>query len=160
MMITVRRLHPEETRIFLEVHHAAVRGIAAADYPSEVIEAWAPLPITDQNVERALLNPDNELRFAAVSGGEIVGIGAVVLHQRELRACYVAPGAARSGVGSAIVGELERTARAHHLTFLELDSSLAATAFYLRFGYRILERSIHRLGSGQPMACIKMRKDL
>lgn len=160
MTIIVRRLHPEETRIFLEVHHAAVRGIAAVDYPSEVIEAWAPLPITQRHVERALSNSDSELRFAAISAGEIVGVGAVLLNRHELRACYVAPGAARCGVGSAIVRELERTAVEHHLTCLQLDSSLAATAFYLRLGYRILEPSIHRLGSGQPMACIKMRKDL
>jgi hypothetical protein len=30
---------PEDARTFLEIHHAAVRGIAAKDYSSAVIEA-------------------------------------------------------------------------------------------------------------------------
>lgn len=34
----------------------AVRGIAGRNYPPAVIEAWAPLPITDRHVEAVLLN--------------------------------------------------------------------------------------------------------
>ena len=29
---------------FLEIHHAAVRGNAAKDYPASVVEAWARTP--------------------------------------------------------------------------------------------------------------------
>ena len=36
----------EDARAFLEVHHGAVRELAADDYPLDVIGAWAPLPIT------------------------------------------------------------------------------------------------------------------
>lgn len=37
LAVTVREMRAEEARMFLEVHRAAVRGIAAKDYPSEAI---------------------------------------------------------------------------------------------------------------------------
>ena len=159
MTILVRPLLVHEARAFLDVHHAAVRGLAAHDYPTEIIEAWAPLPITDKHVERVAMNPAGEIRFAAVIGEDIVGIGAVILARRELRACYVAPHATRQGVGRRIVDEIERTARDNRLDSLWLDSSLAATLFYERLGYVVVRPGVHILGSGQPMACIKMRKN-
>jgi putative acetyltransferase len=159
-MITVRQMRAEDARAFLEVHHAAVRGIAAPDYPLAVIEAWATLPVTDRTVAGFLANPDDEIRLVAEIDGEIVGVGAVVPSKAELRACYVAPGAARRGVGSALVREIERIAREHDLTFLELDSSVTAEPFYTALAYEVRERGEHILGSGQPMACVRMRKDL
>lgn len=123
-------------------------------------EAWAPLPITQEHVARVLANPDGEIRFAAVAGEQMLGIGALVLDRCELRACYVAPNVARNGVGAKIVGEIEKTARDSSLDWLWLDSSLTAEPFYLQLGYVAAERRIHILGSGYPMTCIKMRKDL
>jgi putative acetyltransferase len=150
----------EDAWAFLAVHRAAIREIAAADYPAVVIEAWAPLPVTEDDVERLLVNRDGEVRLVAELGGRIVGLGAIVPQNAELRACYVAPGAARTGVGTAIVREIERIARQHRLAFLELDSSLTAEPFYRSLGYVALGRIVHRLGSGQPMASVKMRKNL
>jgi putative acetyltransferase len=160
MAVSLRRLRPDETRTFLEVHHTAVRVTAATDYSSEVVEAWAPLPITEDAVQSVLASAAAEIRVAAVSREKIVGIGVVVPNRCELRACYVSPDTARSGVGKAIVGELERIARADGAPFLELDSSLTAEAFYLKLGYRVLGRGGHVLASGHRMACVKMRKEL
>ena len=97
MSIEVREMLNDDALAFLQVHHAAVRGIAAKDYPPEVVEDWAPMPITNQSIERFLTNPDGELRLVAEIDGRIVGIGALVLAKSELRACYVAPQAARDG---------------------------------------------------------------
>jgi putative acetyltransferase len=158
MPIKLREMRPEDARRFLEVHRAAVRGIAAKDYPTEVIEDWAGLPVTEQSIERFLSNPDDEIRLVAETDGVIVGIGCLVAAQCELRACYVAPQAARSGVGSALVREIERIARSRGLTYLEMDSSVTAEPFYLYHGYTSLERGEHVLGSGRRMACVKMKK--
>jgi hypothetical protein len=61
MTMAVRPVLSHEAKTFLEVHHAAVRGIAAADYPPEVIEAWAPLPITEAHIARVSMNPESEI---------------------------------------------------------------------------------------------------
>src|SRR5213596_235568 len=159
MSVTVRSMRVEDARRFLEVHHAAVRGIAIKDYPAAVIEAWAP-PITDQVIERFLANRDREVRLVAEIDGEPVGIGAIVVSNAELRACYVAPSAARRGVGSALVSEIERIAREHRLDHLQLESSITAEPFYSALGYQVESRGEHLLSPGVPMAAVKMRKRL
>ena len=159
MSLTVRAMRQEDSRAFLEVHHAAVRGVAAKDYSSAVIEAWAPLPLTDAAIEAVRSNPDGEYRLVAEMDGQIVGIGALAVRTAELRACYVAPEATRQGVGSALVREIERAARERNLTFLELDSSVTAEPFYRAHGYEVRGQGEHILGAGRCMACVKMRKD-
>ena|SRR5437588_1756281 len=160
MSVSIRHMRPEEARRFLEIHHESVRGIAVKDYPASVIDAWAPLPITDEVVERFLRNRDDEVRLIAEIDGQPVGIGALVLGNSELRACYVVPSAARRGVGAAIVAEIERIAREHRLGYLRLESSLTAEPFYTTLGYAVEERGEHVLESGVPMAAVKMRKQL
>src|SRR6266851_5159468 len=160
MPISVRLMRPEEGHRFLEIHHAAVREIAAKDYPVNVIEAWAPLPITDKAVEALRANHDNEIRLIAEIDGEAVGIGALVVKNSELRACYVAPRASRKGVGSALVAEIERIAREHGLTYLHLESSTTAEGFYAAMGYDVEERGEFVLRSGTSMAAVKMRRSL
>jgi putative acetyltransferase len=156
----IREMRPEEARVFLEVHHAAVRGLAAESYSPEVIDAWAPLPILDEHVEKVRSNPDRELRLIAEIDGEVVGIGSLVAKNDELRACYVAPQSSRRGVGSALVRAIELAARKQGIKLLHLDSSTMAEPFYAALGYEARERGEHILGNGRPMACVKMLKRL
>jgi putative acetyltransferase len=92
--------------------------------------------------------------------GEPVGIGAIVVSNSELRACYVAPSAARRGVGSALVATIEQIAREHLLDHLDLESSITAEPFYSALGYRVESRGEHFLSPGVTMAAVKMRKRL
>jgi putative acetyltransferase len=159
MSVTIREMRPEEARAFLEVHHSAVRGLATADYPPEVIEAWAPWPITDEHVDFVRSNAEGEYRLVAENGGRIVGIGCLVARKKELRACYVLPSASRNGVGTAILRALEHAARDQGATALDVDASLNAEAFYRSRGYEVCGRGEHVLNSGARMACLRMRKD-
>jgi putative acetyltransferase len=158
--IVVREMRSTDARAFLEVHHAAARGTAVVDYPLTVIEAWAPMPVTEEACEQVRANRENEYRLIAEIDGQVVGIGALVFESSELRACYVAPAAGRRGVGSALVHGIERAARERGLSVLELDSSITAERFYRKQGYEVRERTEHILGNGQRMACVKMRKSL
>jgi putative acetyltransferase len=158
--VVIREMRPEDARAFLEIHHAAVRGVAANDYPPEVIDAWAPAELTDEAVAFVRANPEDELRLIAEIGGRIVGVAAFVAANAELRACYVAPEASRRGVGSALVRKLEQVAHEQGLAFLELDSSVTAAPFYDTLGYETRERGEHVLANGQRMACVRMRKTL
>lgn len=159
-LVVIREMRPKDAQAFLEVHHAAVRGIAVKDYPLAVIEAWAPMPVTEDAIEWVRANPDKEFRLIAEIAGRVVGIGAAVFESVELRACYVAPDAGRKGVGSALVKKIEHAAREQGAPRLELDSSLTAESFYRTIGYEVVERGEHVLGNGQRMACVKMRKEL
>jgi GNAT superfamily N-acetyltransferase len=158
--VVVREMRPEDAHAFLGVHHAAVRSTAVKDYPLAVIEAWAPMPVTEDAIELVLANSDKEFRLIAEIAGRVVGVGAAVFENLELRACYVTPNASRKGVGSALVKEIERAARELRVPRLELDSSLTAEPFYRTLGYEVVERGEHVLGNGQRMACVRMRKEL
>lgn len=154
-------MRDDEARTFLEIHGRSVRGLAAQHYPAGVIEAWAgPVPVTDKGIQHFLVNPDHEIRLLAELDGKLVGLGALVVDNAELRACYVAPEAARRGVGSALVREMERIARDRGLTHLELHASVNAEPFYAALGYEALEREEHSLRSGYRMEALKMRKTL
>lgn len=160
MSVSVRLMRPEDARQFLEIHRESVRGIAGKDYPSTVIDAWAPLPITEEMVNRFLSNPDQELRWIAEVEGAPVGIGALVVSNAELRACYVVPHAARRGVGTALVAQIERTAREHGLKYLRVTSSVTAEPLYSALGYVVEESGEFVLRSGTPMTAVRMRKEL
>ena len=155
----VRPAREEDARALLEVHRDAVHRLAAADYPAAVTAEWSP-PVDPARVAAFLRNPDGEVRLAAELEGRIVGFGALVPAEAELRACYVAARAARRGVGRALVGAIEAIARAEGLQRLTLDSSLTAVGFYRRLGYAVVAEGTHRLRSGGLMACVAMRKEL
>jgi putative acetyltransferase len=158
--ILLREMRADDAPQFLRVHHEAVWGIAAKDYAPEIIEEWAPMPISNEAIEFVAANPDNEVGIVAELDGEIVGIAVIIPKANELRACYVSPNAARMGVGSALVSKLEQIALEHGLEYLQLVSSITAEPFYASLGYEMLERSEHVLNTGGRMACVKMRKEL
>jgi GNAT superfamily N-acetyltransferase len=157
MPVFVRPMQAAEARRFLEIHHASVRSLAASDYPPSVIEAWVS-PITDERLQRFLQNRDSEIRLIAELDGEPVGIGALVVGNSELRACYVLPTVARRGIGTVIVAEIERLACEQGVRELHLESSVTAEPFYAALGYRVEKRGEHRIAPGVSMAAITMRK--
>lgn len=159
MAVVVRPMLADEARAFLDIHTRSVRGLAASHYPPEIIDAWV-VPATDENVGRFLENPDGELRLLAELDGSLVGLGCLVVQTAELRACYVAPEAARKGVGTALVREIERIAREQGLDHLHLDASINAEPFYSALGYEVVERGEHVWPSGQRMEAVMMRKML
>ena len=159
MAVIVRPMRADEGRTFLDIHTRSVRGLAAQHYSPEIIDGWAAR-ITDESVRALMRNPDGEIRLLAELDGQPVGLGALVVSKSELRACYVVPEAARKHVGSALVREIERIARDHGLTKLDLEASLNAEYFYAALGYAVVERHEHVLRSGLRMAAVKMQKEL
>jgi putative acetyltransferase len=159
MAVVVRPMLADEARAFLEIHTRSVRGLAASHYPPEVIEAWV-VPMTEEYLRGFIKNQDKEIRLVAEVDGSLVGLGCLVVQNAELRACYVAPEAARKGVGSALVREIERLAREHGLDHLHLDASTNAEPFYSALGYEVVERGEHVWPSGQRMEAVMMRKAL
>jgi GNAT superfamily N-acetyltransferase len=124
-----------------------------------VIEGWAP-PITDESVEAFVENPDQEICLVGELDGEIVGIGSVVPHLNELRACYVSPKGLRKGVGTRIVRELERIAVESGVRRLESVSTVTAVPFYRSLGYNMGPKVQHLTSTGVTMDSVEMSKEL
>ena len=156
--IKTRSAGDTDARVFLETLNVSIREVASADYPPEVIESWA-IPIGEKSLKYYADNPEGELRILAELDGEVVGIGATVISNSELRACYVAPKGLRQGVGGAIVKELERIGKAEGLGYFHLHATITAEPFYNALGYASLERIEHATLGGLPMAAVSMRKE-
>jgi putative acetyltransferase len=159
MHIQVRALRAGEGRVYLELLARSIRGLASHYYDPEVIAAWLT-PTDEDTLRRFELNPQSEVRLLAEVDGQPVGIGAMIVANSELRACYVAPEACRKGVGSALVREIETVAKKYGLTHLHLHGSVNAEPFYAALGYEVVERGEHVLSTGHRMAAVRMRKTL
>lgn len=155
--VAIRTAVHSDALVFLETLNASIRGVASADYPPEIIESWS-IPIGSKSLSRYAENPEGELRILAEIGDKVVGIGATVLANSELRACYVAPNGLRCGVGTALVQELERMAKANGLKHFQLTGTITAEPFYNALGYSSLQRVESPTRGGLMMAAIKMRK--
>ena len=159
MPCTVRALRDGELRLYVDIVNASVAGLAASHYSAEAIRGWL-VPTTEQTLADLAANPDHEIRLIAELDGRPAGIGALVLERSELLACYVLPAAARRGVGTALVAEIEARARASGLDHLRLSASLNAEPFYAALGYEVRERSDVVLPNGHRLAAVWMRKRL
>jgi putative acetyltransferase len=158
--ITVRSARIEDARGILEAHYSAVHETAARDYALEIRKSWS-LPVTPTRIDDYSRNAlPNETTVVADVDGRIAGFGVIIESANELRAVYVAAEFGRRGVGSALLRELERSAKQSGCAELHMDSSLTAAPFYLHHGYEELARAEHTLGSGSTMACVRMRKTL
>ena len=159
MDLILRALRPGEEREYLGIVNSAIRGLATKHYPAEAIAGWL-VPETKDTIRDLTLNSDNEIRLVAELDGVPVGIGALVVQNAELRACYVRPEAARRGCGRALVAEIERIAAEQDLTRLQVASSLNAEAFYAALGYGVRERSEVVLRNGHRLAAVWMEKKI
>lgn len=99
---------------------------------------------------------DDDHFTVAVRDDADVGFSHIVPDVGELHAVYVHPDHARSGVGSALLAELEGYARGYGLTKLTLQSSLNAVGFYERAGYNQTNRG----ESPGRVAVVEMEKYL
>jgi ribosomal protein S18 acetylase RimI-like enzyme len=90
---------------------------------------------------------------------QILGCGELVSPE-TLGAIYVAAPAGRRGVASALLRTLEAEARDMGMKVLRMESSLTAFAFYIKHGFRELERRRHPLADGLAMDCVFMEKML
>jgi putative acetyltransferase len=158
----IRRSTPNDAEGMLRAHYSAVHETAKRDYSDVVLNVWSS-PVDAQRIAayRAKMETDRSvISFVAVDdSGQVLGFGELVPPE-TLGAIYVAAPAGRHGVASALYRRLETEARDLGMHVLRMDSSLTAFSFYIRHGFRELERKTHPLGDGLAMACVLMEKKL
>jgi putative acetyltransferase len=157
--VLVRLAKPADAEAIIHVHYAAVHETAAAFYPSEIIEVWSRTPDEARyQWMRQTITQGEDVVVVAEDKSGILGFGLVISKLCELRALYVHPTAGRRGIGKKILRELETRAIAQGISYLQLNASLNAEAFYQANGYNALSRGTFRLSSKHEMDCVKMEK--
>jgi putative acetyltransferase len=151
----------EDAIAIVKAHFAAVHQTAAPFYSEEVINSWSR-PISNERVERIqrAIEDSDELFFVAKVDGSVVGFGSVVAQNNELRGLYVHPVYGRCGIGAQLLGVLEQIALEHGASYLQMNASVNAEAFYIKQGYQVVESGVHQLATCLEMNCVKMQKML
>lgn len=78
----------------------------------------------------------------------------------RIRAFFVDPAHARSGIASLLLERCEREAREHGFSRAELMATLPGVKFYSMRGYRSGERVQYEVGGGETIEFVPMHKDL
>jgi L-amino acid N-acyltransferase YncA len=154
----VRSVSLEDAEAIAECHKEAVEKKAAAFYGADVIDEWSRSPNRIERIRGEIKNQDF-IYLVACLGDSIVGYGIANPSAFELKS-LCARSNEKGRVGTSLLAALIDQCKKQNCAYLELSSSLNAERFYLDNGFRVLERSQHRLDSGVEMNCVRMRIEL
>jgi len=116
---------------------AALRETNAKDYSSEtinrVVDNFSPAAVRRLLVSRMV--------FVAFEGATIVGTAS--LDGAIVRTVFVSPSAQKHGIGSKLMAEIARAARANGIAVLSVPSSITAQGFYAKLGFEAVEDSYY-----------------
>ena len=123
--------------------HASVHQLAAGHYSRAQCEAWAP---ADFDAERWAAQIRRNRPWVAEDAGGLLGF-ADLQADGHIDLLFVAPAAARRGVGSARLQFVIAQARQQGMARLTADVSLSAEALFRRQGFVLLQRQqVERAG--------------
>jgi putative acetyltransferase len=152
----IRRATIDDADAICDLHIRSIRGLCAADYTPEQIEAWAGRKKPELYV-RAMAE-GGETMFVAVDEHDRIA-GFVAFKESEIYGLYVAPESVGQGAGSALLAVAEAAMRAAGVTEAKFRSTFTALTFYARRGYQRGEDAVSRM-SGVGIPCVWMSKTL
>jgi len=156
---TVRPATDGDVADVLDVHVASIRAFGPATYDDEQVDAWAHRPLGVASFRESVRNESTAI-VVAERDGEVAGFGRIRLDDGTVTAVYVHPDHARTGVGSALLADLESRADAAGQPTLTLRASLNAVPFYERAGYERRRVQTHATTGGVELDVVEMEKDL
>ncbi len=133
--LTLKRAEAKHVEGISNVIRDAIERVNAKDYPLAEIDRLVQ-NFSPENV-RELLKSRQTL--AALVAGNVVGTGAI--EGAHIKSVFVSPDWHRKGIGTALVGELEKIAASQGTETLEVSSSLSAIQFYAALGFIEKSRS-------------------
>lgn len=160
-MFKIRIANKSDAANIAAAHYDSIVSIGPSFYSLEIVNDWASGLTADLYVKAMKQGETFFIAIPEQSKHEVLGFSSHRIDENHHgTAVYVRGNAARSGVGSALYRSAEAAARFAGATTIEIDSSLAAVAFYKSQGFEELGKGEHRLESGTLMPCVFMRKIL
>lgn len=140
--IGLRPYLADDLKTCIVVFRAAIAEIASEDYSEDQCEAWAAVADDEKAFEKKL---SGALTLIATLDGAFAGFGSLK-GQDAIDMLYVAPAAARRGVGAALVDALSRLAAARGATKLTTEASDTAKPLFEKHGFTAERRNLVTLG--------------
>lgn len=151
----IRLAEPKNYEEMGEVFRQSIREIASKDYAPQQIAAWSA-HADDENVWAERMR--NRTNFLAIEGGRIIGF-VQYDPPDHVDMTYVHPEHERLGVATALLCELEKTAKESGIKTLHVEASITARPFFERNGYQLIApQTVHV--RGQDFRNYRMRKSI
>lgn len=152
----IRNFRPQDAEALADLFHASVREIGIRGYTAEQVAAWSP---ARPDPARYLRQAEGRTFLVAVNDdGEPIGYGDVEL-DGHIDHLFCRPDVVGTGVGSAILRELELSARSSGIAMLYVEASEVARPLFERKGFTV-ERRREFDRHGVTMHNYRMTKDL
>jgi putative acetyltransferase len=161
MTIALRAARLADALGMAVVHRDAVHAAMPGIYDRAIRDTWAP-PVDLDRAERLYREAQAEgaASFVVEMHSELAGFVQVEPASGHIGACYVAPKAARRGLGRALMRASEDAARAANATHLSVRSSTFALPFYRSLGFAVTARTSFAFPDGTAMPVVLMEKKL
>lgn len=134
---------PEDIESVLNLFYENVHTVCAKDYTPEQLDAWAP---KEPNIHQWKASLNRNHTIVVEEKGRIIGFGDVG-ETGYLDRLYVDKNHVHRGIGSLIVSQLEKYAKAKGIAFMNTAASLTSKMFFESQGYVVLEeQTVERHG--------------
>ena len=134
--VAVRRFIESDAGAVRNLIRRGLREVNARDYSPEHIEKTCAA----FTLERILNQAESAHMYVAVSGENVVGTGSIAPFwgsptESILLTVFVLPECIGQGVGTAIIGALEKDEYFLRANRVEIPASVTAAGFYRKMGY-------------------------
>lgn len=150
----IRKYRPSDCADMAKLFHDTVHKINAKDYSNEQLDAWASGNINLEEWDASFLEHNT---FVAEIDGNIVGF-ADMDNTGYLDRLFVHKDFQSMGIATALVNELEQSARASGIFRFETYASITARPFFEKRGY-IVEFENQVIRKGITLVNYKMVKE-
>ncbi len=152
----VRDATVEDAEAVRKLHAESIGKLGPESYDEEQVEAWAK-GCESAEYASAIEGEGGDF-VVAEDDGTVVAFGSVKFDSpegyvatvdAEITGVYVQPSVARTGVGSAVLAELEQRTRERGVRALGLTASLNSIPFYESHGYERVREHGHEFSSSE-----------
>lgn len=152
-----RRGAPDDASAILRVHRQSILTLGLEAYSRAEVESWAA-DLVPEGYVKAMTDGGETFIVADAADGALAGFCS--FKGDEVKGLYVAPSAARRGVGSALLRQAEAAISAAGHGRIRIDAALSGQAFYERHGYHVTERHGRKTRGGLVIPVVDMEKTL
>jgi len=156
--ISFRRASAADAEEVLDIKREAIEELEHWQYSPEQVEVWAPKESYVDTFEQAI-EDDRFIVHVAEQDGTLIGYGALNVLDERIDAIYVRPDHHGKGVATAMLKQLELSAKFQDIEVLDIMAAVNAVPFYKSVGYWELEDEVTTI-EDVDLELVRMRKGL
>ena len=153
MEITIRKATHQDREALREIHISSIRELGKSHYSEAEVDAWSG----GRTQARYEGHISERHVIVAQNRSMPVVFGTLDITTGEILQLYVRPEYARKRIGTLILDEMLRVARAAGLHEVHCISSLNARDFYIDAGFQPGQKCKHRFRNGGEVECVSMK---